>query len=132
MGELTLKLFGNTTEEDVEYILEVVDALLKNGMGEALAVENGFIDDLNTNTTKSDADKDGHLHSSRASQGMSAGRKIMVSLLVTASVAFIAVFAYRRLNRPEYIPDGDESDENDDDDGVNPPPDAGHGNFYGP
>jgi len=98
VAELTLKLFGNATEAELEYILEVVEGLLEMDMREALGAENGLIGDLNTGSTETDDPGKG-ARASKATNGMTVARKIMISLLTVAVVAFIVLYAYRRSNR---------------------------------
>ena len=94
VAELTLKLFGNPTDGDVEEILRVVRDLLEtDSVGEALGVENGLIADATLNSTETDAGQ-GSVRSqgSTNSQQMSTLRKSLISMLVLIIVA-LAGFA---------------------------------------
>lgn len=106
VAALTLKLFGNATEGDIEYILEVIEGLLETDMDGTLGVENG-LEDINEDSTASDGDKDNDANSITDTQEMTAGRKAMISLLSVAVVAMLGVFAYRRFSQPR-----DEDDSN--------------------
>lgn len=98
VAELTLKLFGNATDADVEDILYVVRELLEtDSVGEALSIESSLIDDPTFNSTESDAGQGStNAQSSGNSKHMSAGRKATIWLLGIAFVALAGFFAYRR------------------------------------
>ena len=96
-----MKLFGNATDSDVEYILDVVRELLEtsDSVGEALGVESNLLEDLTMGSTETDGQASANGQTSRGSQNVSAGRKTIVSVLVVSVVAFVslsAFFAYRR------------------------------------
>lgn len=95
----------------MEYILQVVENFLETGVGQALGTENGLIDDVNKNSTESDGGKAGGFQAARGSQGLSAGHKVMISLLTIAVVVLVAGFAYRQINKPVVHLDDEEDDE---------------------
>lgn len=118
MGALSLKLFGETTDEDIDHILEVIEGLIENDMDEALGPENG-LEDGNDGTKSGGGDQGSNASATKSSEKMSAGRKAMISILSVAVVAMVGAFAYRRMNQPNRNEEEEVSDfDRDSDDSL--------------
>ncbi|CAB9518498.1 expressed unknown protein [Seminavis robusta] len=117
VGRLTLRLFGTITDEIIAHVLEVVKGLLETDVGEALGAENGFIDNVNTDNTETDAnggDTSQGTRDGRSQKISNAGRKVLISMLCLVVAAFAGFMVFRRFRpRNARLPDDEDEDESD-------------------